>query len=110
MRPTHLALGSILTHFRFIGLGKFRGVVILIQNFNVNLHNGFFTYRVTCRRDSLLPSRTQLILASEDVWVGSPGAMCGGDHFCFSGGEAQDGVADGRSFEEDNMRGVDFHM
>lgn len=46
-RLTHLALGSILTHFRFIGLSKFRGVVILIQNFNVDLHNGFFTYGVT---------------------------------------------------------------
>lgn len=66
-RPTHLALGSILTHFRFVGLGKFRRVVILIQDFNVNLHNGLFPYRVTWRGDSLFSSWAQLRLASEDI-------------------------------------------
>lgn len=64
LRLTHLALGSILTHFRFIGLSKFWRVVILIQNFNVNLHNGFFPYRVTCRRDNLSPQWAQLMLAA----------------------------------------------
>lgn len=100
-RPTHLALGSILTYFRFVGLGKFWGVVILIQNFNVNLYNGFFTYRVTCRGDSLSLYWAQLMLAFEDVLMDSPGAKCGGGHFFFKEERPKMTL----EWEEDNVGG-----
>lgn len=50
LSQTHLALGGILTHFGLIGLGKLWGVVILIHNFNVDLHDGFFARGSPCRR------------------------------------------------------------
>lgn len=53
LSQTHLALGGVLTHFGLIGLGELWGVVILIHNFNVDLHNGFFARGSPCRRKAL---------------------------------------------------------
>ena len=42
LSQTHLALRSILTHVGSVWLDNLRGIVVLIQNFYVDLCNGFF--------------------------------------------------------------------
>lgn len=54
LSQTHLALGSILTHFGTVGLGELGGIVVLIQNFDVHLHNGFFACGGPCREKGLI--------------------------------------------------------
>lgn len=86
---THRALLSILTHCGLVGLGKLRGVVVHIQNFDVDLHNGFFARGLPCRGKGLV-----IATGSADVWRGTPGGGAlvtgrGGD-----GRQAREGILD----------------
>lgn len=83
LSQTHLALGSILTHFGIVGLGKLWGVVILIQNFDVHLHNRFFACGGPCRRKGLV------------TLVGSADASFGGRR-CVDGDSWRDAHFAGR--------------
>lgn len=65
---THRALLSILAHCGLVGLGKLWGVVVHIQNFDVDLDDGFFARGVPCRGKGLVTAT-----GSADVWMGSPG-------------------------------------
>lgn len=78
LSQTHLALGSILAHFGIVGLGKLWGIVILIQNFHVHLHNGFFACGVPCRSKGLVTtvgSADASPCGGEGVWMGNPGSV-----------------------------------
>lgn len=71
LSQTHRALGSILTHFGTVGLGKLWGIVILIQNFDVHLRNGFFACGVPCRSKGLVTT-----VGSADASPGGEGRRC----------------------------------
>lgn len=70
LSQTHHALFSILTHFGLVGLSKLWGVVVLIQNFDVDLYNGFFACGVPCRGRGLVTA-----VGSADVGMGTPGGV-----------------------------------
>lgn len=70
LSQTHRALGSILTHFGTVGLGKLWGIVILIQNFDVHLRNGFFACGVPCRSKGLVTT-----VGSADASPGGEGRL-----------------------------------